>query len=93
MRIILTLMLMGGIYTVMRSVDEPQAIIADVQGRAHVHDGDTITVTGVKIRLFGIDAPEYDQTCKMPDGTDWACGRWSRGSPLRCLARRRRSCL
>lgn len=51
-RWIYTLLLAGGIYTVMRSVDEPPADSV-VQGRAHVHDGDTFTVSGVKIRLFG----------------------------------------
>lgn len=94
-QIILTLLLMGGIYTVMRGVDAPAPVTADVQGRAHVHDGDTFTVSGVKIRLFGIDAPEMDQNCKMPDGSDWACGRWSRdevrrilnGRDLRCVKR------
>ncbi|WP_456390314.1 thermonuclease family protein [Profundibacter sp.] len=92
-RIILTLLLMGGIYTVLRSVDEPLPVAADVQGRAHVHDGDTFTVSGVKIRLFGIDAPEMDQSCKMPDGTDWACGRWSRDEVRRILNGRDLRCV
>jgi endonuclease YncB( thermonuclease family) len=47
-------------------------------GRATVADGDTLTVDGVKIRLFGIDAPELDQTCQTADGARWACGRWAR---------------
>lgn len=96
---ILTLLLMGGIYTVMRSLDQPQVSDADVQGRAavqgraHVHDGDTFTVAGVRIRLFGIDAPEMDQSCKMPDGSDWACGRWSRDEVRRILAGRDLRCV
>ncbi len=79
-RIILTLLLMGGIYTAMRSVDTPTRAPrqSEVQGLAQVHDGDTVTVMGVRIRLFGIDAPEMDQICEMPDGSDWACGVWSR---------------
>jgi len=93
-RWIYTLLLAGGIYTAMRSVDPPPAQ-ADVQGGAYVHDGDTFTVSGTKIRLFGVDAPEMDQTCEMPDGSDWACGRWSRdqvrtilnGQNLRCVER------
>lgn len=39
-------------------------------------DGDTITVGQTRIRLFGIDAPEMDQTCVSPDGTEWSCGVW-----------------
>ncbi len=93
-RWIYTLLLAGGIYTVMRSVDLTPAQ-ADVQGSAYVHDGDTFTVASTKIRLFGVDAPEMDQTCEMPDGTDWDCGRWSRdqvrdilkGRDLRCVKR------
>lgn len=96
-RIILTLLLMGGIYTVMRGIDVPQVSDgsqpADVVGVAHVHDGDSLTIAGVKIRLFGVDAPEMDQNCQRPDGSDWDCGRWSRdevrritkGADLRCV--------
>jgi len=31
----------------------------------------------VRVRLFGIDAPEMSQTCATPHG-DWDCGHWSR---------------
>ena len=33
-------------------------------GKATVIDGDTIKINGVKIRLFGIDAPEKKQLCQ-----------------------------
>jgi endonuclease YncB( thermonuclease family) len=46
-------------------------------GRATVNDGDTITLGAEKIRLRGIDAPEYDQVCSR-GGTDYQCGRQSR---------------
>jgi endonuclease YncB( thermonuclease family) len=36
-------------------------------------DGDTITVAGDRIRLFGIDAPEAHQTCSR-GGAEWPCG-------------------
>jgi endonuclease YncB( thermonuclease family) len=45
------------------------------EGRARVLDGDTLIVAGDTVRLFGIDAPEHDQTCKDDTGTDWPCGR------------------
>jgi endonuclease YncB( thermonuclease family) len=44
-----------------------------VAGLARVIDGDTINIDGRSIRLFGIDAPEADQTCIL-DGKRWACG-------------------
>ena len=76
-RFILTLLLAGGIYTAMRNAEVP-TLDAGLQGQAFVHDGDTLTLAGIKIWLFGVDAPELDQTCKLPDGSDWDCGRWSR---------------
>jgi endonuclease YncB( thermonuclease family) len=33
----------------------------DISGAARIIDGDTIAITGTKIRLEGIDAPETDQ--------------------------------
>jgi endonuclease YncB( thermonuclease family) len=47
---------------------------AEVTGTAVVHDGDTLTIAGERIRLQGIDAPEFDQICKDANGRDWACG-------------------
>ena len=38
--------------------------LADLSGRvASVHDGDTLTLDGSKIRIWGIDAPELKQKC------------------------------
>jgi endonuclease YncB( thermonuclease family) len=47
------------------------------QGAARVNDGDTITLGQERIRLRGIDAPEYTQTCER-NGEDYACGRMAR---------------
>jgi len=48
-----------------------------VAGDAVVNDGDTITLKGQRIRLRGIDAPEYNQTCEK-GGATYACGRVAR---------------
>src|SRR5262245_25083724 len=48
-----------------------------VGGDAVVNDGDTITLKGQRIRLSGIDAPEYNQTCEK-GGATYACGRAAR---------------
>ena len=42
-------------------------------GPARVIDGDTIEVRGVRVRLFGIDAPETGQNCQA-SGQAWPCG-------------------
>jgi endonuclease YncB( thermonuclease family) len=45
-----------------------------LQGRATVIDGDTLEVAGERIDIFGIDAPEQDQTCGRGGGGTWNCG-------------------
>lgn len=44
------------------------------RGTAVVLDGDTIMLSGQKIRLEGIDAPEFGQTCSGKTG-NYPCGR------------------
>ena len=46
----------------------------DLVGIPSIHDGDTVTVSGVKVRLAGIDAPEKDQFCLDSKSQPWACG-------------------
>lgn len=67
-----------------------------LEGRVTVNDGDSITLGTERIRLRGIDAPEFDQTCRR-DGADYACGRHARealvaligGQPVTCSGRER----
>jgi endonuclease YncB( thermonuclease family) len=42
-------------------------------GQARALDGDSLRLGAIEIRLYGIDAPEYRQTC-IRDGRPWACG-------------------
>lgn len=61
------------------------------QGRAVIADGDTIELSGQRIRLEGIDAPEYNQICQGKSGP-FNCGREARrklaalagAGPVRC---------
>lgn len=50
---------------------------ASLQGAARVIDGDTLDLAGVRIRLFGIDAPEHNQNCTDDKGRKWACGTFA----------------
>ena len=44
-----------------------------IYGVAVAADGDSLTVDGKRIRLFGIDAPELGQVCRR-GSEQWACG-------------------
>jgi endonuclease YncB( thermonuclease family) len=46
---------------------------APVFGVGQAKDGDSLTVGGKEVRLYGIDAPEWDQSCQR-GGQDWSCG-------------------
>ena len=52
-------------------------------GTADAIDGDSLTVSGIEVRLFGIDAPEGSQQCSR-DGQSWPCGEAAAGK-LRSL--------
>jgi endonuclease YncB( thermonuclease family) len=62
-----------------------------LEGTATVNDGDSITLGADRIRLRGIDAPEFTQSCRR-QGADYPCGRRARealialidGKPVAC---------
>lgn len=47
-------------------------------GAYHAIDGDSFTIGKAEIRLHGIDAPEYRQTCKTSSGVSQPCGKLAR---------------
>jgi endonuclease YncB( thermonuclease family) len=51
---------------------------ADHTGKARVIDGDTIEIGSIRIRFFGIDAPESHQTCLDAAGQRYGCGQLSK---------------
>ena len=68
------------------------SISADLTGTALVVDGDTISISGMKVRLSGIDTPERKQTCRKASIT-WRCGyeatetlrNWTYTKEVRCV--------
>ena len=48
-----------------------------VQGEAKIVDGDTLIINNIRIRLFGIDAPEKNQICKNNYRRAYNCGHIS----------------
>lgn len=49
------------------------SIAQTVAGKAEIIDGDTLTVSGMRVRLFAIDAPEARQSC-YKESEAWNCG-------------------
>jgi endonuclease YncB( thermonuclease family) len=66
-------------------------------GVGKVKDGDSFVLRGKGIRLFGIDAPEYRQTCDDAKGRSYDCGKEAakvlreliRGRKISCLQKER----
>ena len=57
-------------------LDAGPALAAEpITGRASVTDGDTVVIRNVRIRLYGIDAPESAQLCQDGVGKDYRCGQ------------------
>ena len=65
---------------------------APLVGAARVIDGDTLEISGERVRLEGIDAPETAQTCSRPRGSSWACGRDSTAALERLLGKQKIAC-
>ncbi len=68
----------------------PVPAFADITGQPRVIDGDTLEVAGERIRLYGSDAPEKDQSSSI-DGRAWACGIAARGRFCAATSKRRRA--
>lgn len=66
----------------------------DLTGPVRVIDGATVEIGGKRVKLYGIDAPDLDQTCELR-GRTYRCGRVSRtalmdlvaGAIVRCIPR------
>jgi len=68
------------------------ALAETVAGPAEVVDGDSLVVAGHRIRLVGIDAPEYDQTCTRA-GQRWACGSEAKAQLASLISGHRVECI
>src|SRR3546814_12770499 len=51
-----------------------------VSGPARAADGDSLDLSGISVRHFGVEAPELEQSCKR-GGAFWACGKQEAQEP------------
>ena len=85
----LAVAILGMLALVVNRMD--RAAVRHEAGSVIVNDGDSITLDGRRIRLIGIDAPEYNQPC-MRDGVSYPCGRQAREALVRLIAGRAVAC-
>ncbi|MCH8154779.1 MAG: thermonuclease family protein [Proteobacteria bacterium] len=57
------------------------ALAGEIVGRPEVIDGDTLDFSGRIVRLYGIDAPELEQSCRAA-GRTWPCGKEARWAAI-----------
>jgi endonuclease YncB( thermonuclease family) len=65
---------------------------SQVVGIPSVIDGDSLEIRGVKVRLYGIDAPEMGQTCTDARGLRYRCGARAANELAAFIARRTVTC-
>lgn len=63
-----------------------------VRGPATVVDGDSLAIGVMQVRLFGIDAPEFDQKC-FDNGVPIACGEMAKAQLQGMIGHGEVSCL
>jgi endonuclease YncB( thermonuclease family) len=72
------LAMLGVIIAIAAALEMSRFATVEQSGRAEAIDGDSLRMNGVEMRLKGIDAPEYGQTCKDASGREQPCGRTAR---------------
>ena len=75
----------------MLSACTPAAAAPPFSGLGQAKDGDSLMVGQTEVRLFGIDAPEWDQTCKR-NFKDWSCGQAAAEQLRKLVTGRQVSC-
>jgi endonuclease YncB( thermonuclease family) len=65
----------------------------ELSGKAFAIDGDSLKVGDKEVRLFGLDAPEYSQTCFDSKKQEYPCGQISREFLIKLVGKKEVKCL
>lgn len=76
-KMLLVLLIVGGSWALGRWTIDPEIITVNDK-TVQIIDGDSFKDGETEFRIYGIDAPEYRQTCKDGNGQDWLCGKSAR---------------
>jgi endonuclease YncB( thermonuclease family) len=68
------------------------AFANDLVGQASIIDGDTLEIHGIRVRLWGIDAPESSQLCRGEDSLQYRCGAQAANDLYAFIAQRPVNC-
>jgi endonuclease YncB( thermonuclease family) len=85
------LTVLGVITAAVRGLVQAPLPLSPLTGTARVVDGDGLRMDGHALRLSGIDAPEFDQTCTHA-GRSYPCGQEAADRLAALIAGRRISC-
>jgi endonuclease YncB( thermonuclease family) len=77
---VLLLILIAVISAALHEFSQSSQTVAASGLRLQVRDGDSFDLGPVRLRLRGIDAPEYRQSCTDANGAGWACGKAARAN-------------
>lgn len=69
----------------------PSGLPEEIAGFAFAVDGDSLEISGLPVRLSGIDAPELAQQCGKV-ARSWACGEAARRALQQHIAGRKVTC-
>jgi endonuclease YncB( thermonuclease family) len=59
---------------------DARVTVQAIDQKTFVVDGDSFSIGGRKMRLEGIDAPEYRQLCRDEAAREWPCGKAARAT-------------
>jgi len=75
MTVVMTFGTASGWFAVISSDAKAAEPMIEFAGEAYATSGDTLEISGHRIRLRGIDAPELDQGCRFSKGKPYPCGK------------------
>ena len=75
MTVVMTWGIAFGRFPAIPSDAKAAELLFEIAGEAHATSGDTLEISGRRIRLGGIDAPELEQECRHSKGKPYPCGK------------------